>query len=110
MTFEEYQDRARRTCPAYDSNDDRLYHAVFGLCSEAGEVAGILQKVYQGHTADREHLIRELGDCMWMISEACDALGATMEQVGKVNILKLMDRYPDGFSPDRSIHRQDGDI
>ena len=109
-TFDEYQEQARRTCPEYAGKDDKLYHAIFGLCSEAGEAAGILQKKYQGHKVDMEHLIRELGDCLWMISEACDALGTPMEQVAKINILKLLDRYPDGFSADNSLHRKDGDI
>lgn len=50
MTGKEYQALAIRTCSIpYDCKADRLYHAVFGLNSEAGEVAGILQKKYQGH-------------------------------------------------------------
>lgn len=110
MTFDEYQRGARRTIPKHQTNDDKLYHAVFGLSSEAGEVAGILQKKYQGHEVDREHLIKELGDCMWMISEACDALQIPMEAVARINILKLLERYPDGFSADKSLHRREGDI
>ena len=43
MTGKEYQALAIRTCSIpYDCKADRLYHAVFGLNSEAGEVAGIL--------------------------------------------------------------------
>ena len=110
MTIEEYQNGARRTCPRYDDNWDRLYHAVFGLNSEAGEVAGILQKKFQGHNVDREHLMKELGDCLWMISEACDALNTDMEEVMKINIRKLEKRYPDGFEADKSLHRRAGDI
>ena len=75
-TFDEYQEAARRTQPKDNyTREDKLYHAVFGLASEAGEVSGILQKVYQGHQVDEMHMARELGDCLWMISEACDALG-----------------------------------
>ena len=76
MTGKEYQALAIRTCSIpYDCKADRLYHAVFGLNSEAGEVAGILQKKYQGHEVNLEHMEKELGDCLWMIAEACDALG-----------------------------------
>lgn len=89
---------------------EKLFHAVFGLSSEAGEVAGILQKVFQGHDLDKDHLIKELGDCLWMIAEACEALGDTMGRVAEVNIWKLWERYPEGFSSDRSIHRKEGDI
>ena len=110
MTIKEYQEDARRTSPVYKNKTDKLYHAVFGLNSEAGEVAGILQKSYQGHEVDRHHLMRELGDCLWMISEACDALDTNMEFVMAMNIDKLKARYPEGFSAERSLHRAEGDI
>ena len=110
MTFDEYQEKARRTQNPEINEKDRLFHAVFGLNSEAGEISGILQKAYQGHPVNREHMIKELGDCMWFIAEACDTLGITIEQVGRLNILKLMERYPDGFEPDKSLHRKKGDI
>lgn len=85
-------------------------HAVFGLTSEAGEVAGILQKRYQGHKVDANHLVKELGDCLWMILEACDALGVSMESVMDINIRKLEKRYPEGFSAEKSLHRKEGDV
>ena len=110
MTVQEYQEKARRTQNPSMNEKDRLYHAVLGLTSEAGEAAGILQKVYQGHEFDRNHMIKELGDCLWMISEACDALDADMSWVMETNIIKLMERYPDGFSADKSLHRKEGDI
>lgn len=110
MTVNEYQSLARRTQPDYETNEERAFHAVFGLCSEAGEVAGLLQKKYQGHTVDSEHMVRELGDCLWMISEACDAFGVTMEMVMLKNITKLQERYPDGFDAERSLHRKEWDI
>ena len=110
MTFDEYQEKARRTQSPGMPNSDRLFHAIFGLASEAGEAAGLMQKRYQGHDLDKNHMVRELGDCMWFIAEACDAIGVTMEQVGKANILKLIVRYPDGFEPEKSLHRKKGDI
>ena len=82
MTGKEYQKLAMRTCSIpYDNKEGRLHHAVFGLTSEAGEVAGILQKVYQGHEFDKEHIKKELGDCLWMIAEACEALDLDMDDV-----------------------------
>lgn len=106
----EYQEMAMRTCSITDDEVEMLFHAVFGLNSEAGEVAGILQKRYQGHKVDREHLLKELGDCCWMIAEACTALNATLEEVMQGNIDKLRARYPEGFSAERSLHRQEGDV
>ena len=111
MTGTEYQKLAMRTCSIpYDKKDDRLHHAVFGLASEAGEVAGILQKVFQGHPFDKSHMSKELGDCLWMIAEACEALELTMDEVMEYNIDKLKARYPEGFSAERSLHRREGDI
>ncbi len=111
QVFDYYQKLAMRTCSIpYDRKDDMLRHAVFGLTSEAGEVSGILQKVYQGHKMDVEHMKKELGDCLWMIAEACEALGLSLSDVASTNIDKLKTRYPDGFDSDRSLHRVEGDI
>ena len=87
-----------------------LVHATTGLASEAGEFAGLLQKTYQGHEYDRGHAIKELGDCCWMISEACTALDVTLEEVMRSNIDKLKNRYPEGFDPEKSLHRKEGDV
>ena len=95
MTPNEYQKLAMRTCSIpYDQKQDMLMHAVLGLTSEAGEVSGLFQKKYQGHKLDPEHLEKELGDCLWMIAEACAALGWNMETVMQTNIEKLRARYP----------------
>ena len=45
-----------------------------------------------------------------MIAEACTALGIDFEDVLETNIEKLRARYPDGFDPERSLHRKKGDI
>lgn len=111
MAGDEYQRLAMRTCSIpRNQNVSMLRHAVFGLCSEAGEVAGLLQKDYQGHVFDREHMKKELGDCMWMIAEACTALDISLDDVMQTNIDKLLARYPDGFDAEHSLHRAEGDI
>lgn len=111
MSPNEYQKLAMRTCSIpYDRKDDMVRHGVFGLCSEAGEVSGIFQKEYQGHSIDPEHLKKELGDCLWMIAEICEAYGFTIEDVMQLNIDKLKARYPEGFDTEHSLHRAEGDI
>ena len=111
MTPNEYQKLAMRTCSIpYDQKQDMLMHAVLGLTSEAGEVSGLFQKKYQGHKLDPEHLEKELGDCLWMIAEACAALGGNMETVMQTNIEKLRARYPEGFDAEHSLHRKAGDV
>lgn len=115
VTGNEYQKLAMRTCvsPVPWHNEAVMNHGVFGLCAEAGEVASIFQKYYQGHghpLNKEEHLKKELGDCLWMIAEICTGFGFDMDDVMETNIQKLRERYPDGFDPDKSLHRKDGDI
>lgn len=109
MNFSEYQKLAMRTRTC-DDERDALLHGVFGLNSEAGEVASILQKEYQGHAFDKTHLLKECGDCLWFIAEICDALNTSIEEVAIGNIEKLKARYPEGFTAERSLNRVEGDI
>ena len=111
MTPNEYQILAMRTKSVPDENkEDMLKHAVFGLASEAGEVAGLLQKVYQGRDIDKDHMKKELGDCLWMIAEACTAFDFKLDDVMETNIQKLRERFPDGFDAYLDAHRKAGDI
>lgn len=106
-----YQEQAMQFASfSKEELNDMVAHAIFGLCSEAGEVAGIFQKMYLGHPFDLEHLKRELGDCLWMIAEACTAFQMGMEDVMRTNLLKLKERYPNGFELDKSLHRKSTDI
>lgn len=110
MTGNEYQKLASRTMQMELEWDNILHHGVLGLCSEAGEVAGLFQKSYQGHTISDEHLQKELGDCLWMIAEICTIQGWKLEDIMQMNIDKLKERYPDGFDVEHSLHRKKGDI
>ena len=109
MTLNEYQKLAARTINPKLSKMQTEHHAVLGLNSEAGEVAALFQKELQGHTILKEDVIKELGDVLWMVAELCTNYGIDLDLVARTNILKLLDRYPDGFDPERSIHRKDGD-
>lgn len=113
MTGNEYQKLAMRTTKDEwrgKQTDEQQIHAVMGLNSEAGEIAGMIQKAYQGHGLDRSHLIKELGDVMWFVAECCDAFNFNLDGVMQTNIKKLRSRYPDGFSEENSLHRKEGDI
>ena len=105
MTVNEYQQAAARTInPELDATAT-INHAVFGLNSEAGEIAGIYQKIYQKHPIDFDALQKEIGDAAWFLAELCTAYGWSLEVVLQKNIDKLKKRYPDGFSGERSLHR-----
>jgi NTP pyrophosphatase (non-canonical NTP hydrolase) len=83
-----------------------LINGVMGLCGEAGEAIDIVKKhLAQGHELDREALIKELGDIAWYLAETAYALEVPLEEVLQRNIDKLKSRYPEGFDPEKSIHR-----
>lgn len=105
-TFEQYQCDAARTINWELSPGEMLLHAVFGMSSEVGEVAGNFQKRYQGHELDNGHVLKEAGDALWFIAELCTACGVTMEEVAEQNIAKLQVRYPEKFDADRSVNRE----
>ena len=108
MTLNEYQQLALTTLnPALDPKDV-LINGVMGLCGEAGEAIDVVKKhLAQGHELDRDKLIKELGDVAWYLAETAHALGVSLEEVCRRNIDKLRARYPEGFSAERSLHRQD---
>lgn len=55
-----------------------------------------------------ENLREELGDVLWYLTWLCSEFGFSLEEVAQANIAKLRERYPEGFSVERSINRKDG--
>ena len=78
--------------------------AALGLTGEAGEFADHVKKIFfHGKPYDddrREAMILELGDIMWYVMQACEALEVSLEEVVYDNIDKLSERHPDGFKKD----------
>ena len=115
LKINEYQKECRRTESgikyATDSDgqpvsDLRLLNGLMGLNGEAGECIDIMKKyLFQGHGLDKEHLAEELGDVAWYLAVTADALGYSLQEIFKMNIEKLRERYPDGFEEERSINR-----
>ena len=109
MTLNEYQKLAARTINKDLAPLQLLWHSLFGLAGEVGEIHGLYQKEYQGHKTDPAHLMKELGDLMWFVAEYATANGWTLESIAQMNIDKLKARYPEGFTEERSIHRAEND-
>ena len=106
MTINEYQKLAMTTLNPDLSKKDVLINGVMGLCGEAGEAIDIVKKhLAQGHPLDREKLVKELGDIAWYLAETATALDVSLESVLEGNIEKLRRRYPEGFTSECSIHR-----
>ena len=97
------------------ANIERLLTAGVGINAEGGEFLEIIKKmIFQGkpwNDANKHHLVTELGDLMWYISQACIALEISMEDVIATNVTKLEKRYPGGsFDVFYSENRQEGDL
>jgi NTP pyrophosphatase (non-canonical NTP hydrolase) len=109
LTFVDYQKQAKETSGGHkklDEFESRLAIAALGIAGEAGEVADYIKKVVgHGHEMDRKKLTKEVGDVLWYAAEICSILGVSMGSVARQNINKLNERYPGGFSSEKSINR-----
>lgn len=76
----------------------RLLHAAMGIATEAGEFMDPLKKaLFYGKEVDEVNLKEEIGDILWYIGIACDALDTTVELEMARVLAKLQVRYPDKF-------------
>ena len=109
MTGNEYQKAALRTASGMNyEHHGMLMNGALGLCGEAGEVAEQVKKhFFHGHELDKRHMIEELGDVAWYLAVLCDAIGSDLDTVMEENLKKLEQRYPEGFDPYRSQHRNE---
>jgi NTP pyrophosphatase (non-canonical NTP hydrolase) len=84
----------------------RLTHAAEGFCTEAGEfMDGIKKFVYYGKPLDEVNLIEELGDILWYVAIAANALCIGIDDVMAVNIRKMRERYGEKFSEEAALNR-----
>lgn len=97
------------------ANIERLLTGAVGASAESGELLEVVKKlVFQGKTWNDEtkfHLQRELGDLMWYVAQICIALDTSIDEIVKMNVEKLLKRYPEGaFNVFYSENRAEGDL
>ena len=91
MQASEFQD-ATRLFAVYPEENEFSY-LTLGLAAEAGEVADKAAKYFRGDKGlDAKEFSKELGDCLWFISQLCNRFGWKLEDVMQENIEKLSDR------------------
>jgi NTP pyrophosphatase (non-canonical NTP hydrolase) len=106
IDFERYRQDVLRTAGEPLPRRERMLNCALGLCGEVGEVADIIKKAaFMGHPLDERKLAVELGDVLWYWVLLCDTLGLSVADVIASNVAKLRQRYPAGFSSERSINR-----
>ena len=113
MRLNEYQELSKRTFPANKGQsisvkEKNLANYGMGISGEAGEVTDLLKKcLFHGHKLEREEVIKELGDVMHYVAGIAYMFDTSLEEVATANIEKLRKRYPDGFSMEASVNRED---
>lgn len=96
-------------------NVPKLMTSYTGICAEAGEYAEVVKKIlFQSKPYSEDnvfHMRREIGDILFYISMACEALGFSMDDAIQMNVEKLSARYPSGtFDAYFSENRKEGDV
>lgn len=113
MILLDYQVAARRTKSGVFNfhglkHEIDLIHAALGISSEAGEFSDAMKKsLYYGDMIDRAALIEELGDILYYVAMACDALDVHIATVMEANVEKLRRRYPEKFTTKAARERAD---
>jgi NTP pyrophosphatase (non-canonical NTP hydrolase) len=100
MTFQEYQDEARKTA-IYPNKDNNFIYPTLGLAGEAGEVAEKIKKVIRDGNGivteeKKVEITKELGDVLWYVANLAKELGISMDEVATKNIEKLQSRQQRG--------------
>jgi len=74
--------------------NDRLFHSVIGIATEATELVEAMKNGFP----DDVNLLEEFGDLNWYEGIGIDELGGSFDEVLETNIRKLKHRYPEKFS------------
>ena len=104
-----YQDWVEKvkSFDASSSGDDRLelVWAVIGLNSEAGEVAGEVEKMLRKDELldeRRTKILDELGDVLWYAAAVANALDVSLDDVIEHNISKINERVYSSAEQDQT--------
>lgn len=91
-TFAQYEAGAAKTCTLKGTNED-LYHAVFGVVSEAGELGDAMKRhlVYD-KPIDPVNIMEEVGDVMWYLHKITRTFGRSLADAARMNVAKLDNR------------------
>ncbi|SRR5213592_1672649 len=113
MTPNEYQKLVGRTLldkpdiPLSPSETMQIWCAM-GLAGESGEACDNIKKgIFHRHGIDKNKLTKELGDVAWYLAALCTKFDISLEEVMIINIEKLKERYPNGYTSESSMNRKE---
>lgn len=105
MKPEEYQKAVQHTS-AEQEREGMLFLSFVGFLGEMGEVAELIKKhLWNGKPLREDHLTEELGDVLWYYTLICNAYHISLERIFEVNLVKMKQRFPDGWDYERARSR-----
>jgi NTP pyrophosphatase (non-canonical NTP hydrolase) len=108
LTLNDYQKLANTTLKKDITPEEFPVWGSLCICGEAGELANHVKKAaWHGHHLDCSVILEELGDILFYVATMGSGLKLTLNKIASYNIDKLKARYPEGFSEERSINRND---
>ncbi len=108
MDIKEYQEKAERTINYNLKFNEQVSNLCMGLAGETGEVIDYIKKsLYHGHELDIDKLSEEIGDVMWYLINLVTVFSLPITIILDENIKKLEERYPEGFSEEKSVNRKE---
>ncbi len=105
LTFNEYQDQALTTDifehRSSSVADPSFMSKVLGLVGEAGEIAEKFKKILRDKDgildeADKQEIIKELGDVLWYIGVLSKYMDVPLQDVADRNLDKVLSRKARG--------------
>lgn len=110
MNIEKYQEEVKRTVNPELDKENRLHNFVYGLNGEVGELTDYLKKIiFHSHSKNDNELKKEIGDICWYIANLCNEFEFDLKEILQLNIDKLYNRYPKGFTKENSIKRNNNE-
>jgi len=107
LSANEYQKDCLRTARALDS-EYLIMSSTLGIGGEAGEVIDLIKKWrYHDHEFNCRDLALELGDILYYLATMAKGINYDLETIMAMNVDKRKGRYPNGFDPLLSIHREE---
>lgn len=113
MNWNEYQDWAFSKAgeSTVITQEVQLTVAALGLSGEAGEFTDTVKKIlFHGKVLDLDlqlKMAHELGDVLWYVALAANAIGSTLSGIADLNVHKLNARYEQRLTPIEAEARKD---
>lgn len=114
-----YRAEVLKNCPNFltDSLETKLSLGGLGTAGEGGEVADVIKKILHhrepGQTVEHKtaqlynKLVKEMGDVYWYLEYLGATLGISTEDVKQVNVEKMRERHPNGWTPQTQAAKAD---